>query len=227
LARTTAYRAFGLPALTAALLVVVFFSGGRLRGWGGYGHYAWMTTVWWYVPLRLLRMFTAQVALAAGVLALLRAWRLRRVPVMTAADAAILNRRAAIGLTAGAITMVVMPLTNFAIYLGEGWGWHNAAKYLGCAAILVLLATLPDVLRAARLRPSREGAAGDLGTQETRATPWSTAIALSVAIVIVLTLIGVRSATPIDGLIRGLLDASACMIGFTALGGYLGLRTTS
>ena len=50
----------------------------------------------WWIPLMVVWFISAQVALAAGWLALLRAWRLRHKPVITAADAAILNRRAAL-----------------------------------------------------------------------------------------------------------------------------------
>jgi hypothetical protein len=115
LARSTAYRAFAALAVAAIVLVVVFFHGGRtLGGWVGYGRYpASPYFPRWWVPMMLVCFICAQVALASGGLALLRAWRLRRVPVITAADAAILNRRAAVGLVCGALTMAVLPLTHF------------------------------------------------------------------------------------------------------------------
>jgi hypothetical protein len=122
LARGTAYRAFAALAVAALVLVVMFFKGGRTwGGWVGYGHYPVSDYLhrWWWVPVMLVCFISAQVALASGGLALLRAWRLRRVPVMTAADAAILNRRVAVGLVCGAIAMTVLPLTRLVTDVGS------------------------------------------------------------------------------------------------------------
>jgi hypothetical protein len=230
LARGTAYRAFSALALAAIVLVVMFFNGGRTwGGWVGYGYYPVSYYFpWWWVPMMLVCFISAQVALASGGLALLRAWRLRHVPVMTAADAAILNRRAAVGVVCGAITMTVLPLTHFVVGIDLSARWNTVAVTVGPALIVVLLAMLPDVLRATRLRPTREGPAGDLRadlrTDDPRATPWRIALVLSVAIVLVMVAIGVRSDDLYDGFLRGLFDAAACLAGFAVLGQYLGLR---
>ncbi len=148
------------------------------------------------------------------------------MPVMTAADAAILNRRAAVGLTSGAITMTVLPLTYFVVDVSPRW--NTAAVIVGPALIVVLLAMLPDVLRATRLRPTRKGPAGDLtadlGIDDPRATPRRIVAVLSVAIVLVMVAIGVRSSDLYDGILRGLFDGAACLLGFAVLGQYLGLR---
>jgi hypothetical protein len=188
LARVTAYRAFGVLALAAAVLVVMFFEGGRTwGGWVGYGSHPisdYMPS--WWTPLLVVWFFTAQVAFAAGSLALLRAWRLRHQPVISAQDAAILNRRAALGLAAGAVTMLVLPATDLMLarpldYRLPGGAidpaadqWHSlflvtAASWWGYVAliggpilIVILLSMLPSVLAAARMRPSQEGTAGDL-----------------------------------------------------------------
>jgi hypothetical protein len=211
----------------------MFFTGGRMwGGWVGYGHYpvSYYVHRWWWVPMMLVCFISAQVALASGGLALLRAWRLRRVPVMAAADAAILNRRAAVGLVCGAITMIVLPLTHFVVGSFNS-RWNTVAVTVGSALIFLLLALLPDVLRAARLRPTREGPAGDLtadlGTDDPRATPLRIVMVLSVVIVVVMVAIGARSDDLYDGILRGLLDGAACLVGFAALGQYLGLRRSS
>jgi hypothetical protein len=229
LARGTAYRAFAALAVAALVLVVMFFNGGRTwGGWVGYGYYpgSYYLHLWWWVPMMLVCFISAQVALASGGLALLRAWRLRRVPVMTAADAAILNRRATVGLVCGAITMTLLPLTHFVVDFSPRW--NTVSITVGPALIVVLLAMLPDVLRAARLRPTREGTAGDLtadlGIDDPRATPRRIAVVLSVVIVVVMAGIGVRSDDLYDGVIRGLFDGAACLVGFAVLGQYLGLR---
>ncbi len=229
LARVTAFRAFAALAIAATVLVVMFFTGGRTwGGWVGYGHYpvSYYLHTWWWVPLMLVCFISAQVALAAGGLALLRAWRLRRVRVMTAADAAILNRRAAVGLVCGAIAMAVLPLTHFVVEFSTRW--NAVAGTVGPAMIVLLLAMLPDVLRAARVRPTREGPAGDLtadlGIDDPRVTPQRIAIALSVVIALVMVAIGARSDDLYDGILRGLFDRAACLVGFAVLGRYLGLR---
>jgi hypothetical protein len=230
LARQTALWAFAVLTVAAVLLVEAFFDGGRLwAGWVGYGHYPHTYAPTWYIVLLAVCAVSAQVALAAGVLALARAFRLRNAPVICAAEARVLNRRAAVGLIAGAITMLILPLSQ--VRLGGysyAWWMHPG---IGIAAIVMLLVPLPGVLRAARLRPEREGEAGDLardlGVRGTSATPWHAALILSGAIVVFVALIGVGSDDPIDGVVRGLLDGAACMIGFTVLGTYLGLRTTS
>jgi hypothetical protein len=231
LARGTAYRAFVALAVAAIVLVVMFFKGGRTwGGWVGYAHYPVSYYFpWWWVPMMLVWFISAQVALAAGGLALLRAWRLRRVPVMTAADAAVINHRAAVGLMCGAIAMTVLPLTHFVVDLGTGW--NTVAVTVGPALIVLLLAMLPDVFRSTRLRPTREGPAGDLtadlGTDDPRATAWRIAAVLSFVIVLVMVAIGVRSDDLYDGILRGLFDGAACLAGFAVLGPYLGLRRRS
>jgi hypothetical protein len=227
LARGTAYRAFAALAVAGIVLVAMFFTGGRTwGGWVGYGHYRVSDYLpWWWVPMMIVCFIAAQVALASGGLALLRAWRLRRVPVMTAADAAILNRRAAVGLVCGAITMTVLPLSRLVVDVGARW--NTVAVIVGPALIVLLLAMLPDVLRAARLRPTREGPAGDLtadvGIDDPRATPRRIVMLLSVVIVLVMAAIGVRSDDLQDGILRGLFDGAACLVGFAVLGQYLGL----
>lgn len=256
LARVTAYRAFGVLALGAAVLVVMVFEGGRTwGGWVGYGSHplsGYMPS--WWTPLLVFWFFTAQLAFAAGSLALLRAWRLRHQTVISAADAAILNRRAALGLAAGSVTMLVLPATDLMlarplVYRLPGGGieraadqWHSLfavteASWWGYMAIiggplliLAMVSMLPSVLAAARMRPRRAGSGGDLtldlGVQAAPVTAQRLAVALSAAIVLVMLAIGIGSSDPLAGLARGVVDAAACMIGFTVLGTYLGLRRT-
>lgn len=259
LARITAYRAFGVLAVAAITLLVMFFEGGRTwGGWVGYGShpYSGFMPSWW-VPLMVVWFVTAQVALASGSLALLRAWQLRRERVITAGDAAVINRRVALGLAAGAFTMLLLPATDLMlarplIYrlpggaierqadrwhsLLESYGhpwWSYVAIIGGPLLIIAMLAMLPSVMAATRLRPSRTGVAGDLlsdvGPEISKrfaATPERIAVALSATILLVMLAVGASSDDAVDGLLRGILDAGACMIGFVVLGRYLGLRDT-
>jgi hypothetical protein len=240
LARVTAYRAFVALAVAAAVLVVMFLSGGRQNGWVGYGSFNGNEHERWYIPMLFVCAVAAQVALAAGSLAVIRAWRLRREAVISYVDALILNRRAAVALVSGAVAMMVMPLTfwgfrhpwlAFDALTYPSARWFVANLTIGSAIVIGLLALLPSVLTATRLRPSHEGAAGDirtdLGLDDARVAPWHLAVALSGAIVVVLTLIGAHSGDTRDGLVRGLLDGAVCLVGFAVLGGYLGVRTRS
>ncbi len=257
LARSTAYWAFGVLAVAAIVLVVMFFEGGRTwGGWVGYGSHPWSGYIpSWWVPLMIVWFISAQLALAAGSLALLRAWCLRDQPVITSADAAILRRRAAVGLVAGAVTMLVLPATDLMLarpltYRLPGGGieasadrWHSLFAvtsepwwgYLaiigGPLLIVAILSLLRMVLAAARMPPHQEGDAGDLtldlGLQETPFTPGRITLAISGVIVLIMLIIGIRSSAPLAGLARGLVDAALCMIGFATLGPYLGLRTSA
>jgi hypothetical protein len=234
LARRAAYTAFAALTVVAAFLVVTFVTGGRQHGWVGYGGYHdGLAPRWWWGPLQLAFTLTAEVALASGVLAVLRAYQLRREPTISAADAAIINRRTALALVAAAVTMLDLPLTSDASNLG--WPvtgiWWPAVQYGGYAAIALLLCVLPAVLAAARLKPQRDGApadlVGDLGLRDPRVTPLRVVLVLSAVIVITLTLVGAHSGDTHDGLVRGLLDGAACLGAFILLGRYLGLRVVS
>jgi hypothetical protein len=261
LARITAYRAFAVLAIAGIALVTMFFDGGRTWGaWVGYGShpsgFGGFIPGWW-VPLMVLWFVSAQVALAAGSLALLRAWRLRHERVITAGDATVLNRRAAVGLLSGAFTMLLLPATDVmlatpqsyrlpnrgievhvdvwqSLFLTTGrvW-WSDLAIFGGPLLIIGMLAMLPSVLAATRLRPSRTGAAGDLTadigpliSERFAATPERIAVALGATIVLVMLAVGARSDDALDGLVRGVLDAGVCMAGFVLLGSYLGLRSS-
>lgn len=170
----------------------------------------------------------AQVALASGLLALIRAWRLRRLPVITGADAEILYRRVRTGLVAGAIAALTAPIGGISAAPGRVYVQPMSVR-LACFCMLV--AMLPFALRAARLRPSRQGRSEDLrfdlGTRDPRVTPLRVALLLSTVIFVLLAGAGVITDDPFDGLARGLLDGAACMAGFAVLGRYLGLRTSA
>lgn len=227
-ARVTAYSAFVRLAIAGAVLVAALLDGSR-SAWNGYGAGAHDASPLWYVIVLGICALAAQVAFAAGCLALVRAYRLRRAPVISNADAGILNRRAGVAVSAGAIAMLVLPLSLIPQHHrldGTAWWAH---PLVGVIPIVVLLLALPGVLAAVRLRPSREGVprdlSFDLGTSDGRVTPWRVAAVLSLVILLVLAVTGLASDDPYDGIARGLLDAAACMIGFTVLGTYLGLRT--
>ena len=95
-----------------------------------------------------------------------------------------------------------------------------------------LLAACVSFGRAVRLKPVGSGAASgdlesDLGAlvpSRLRGAPWRLAIAIAVLVALCIAFAGVVQADPVDGLARALTDALACLVGFAALGRWLGLR---
>ena len=175
LARITAYRAFGVLAGSRRPCWWSCSSTVVARGVAGLATVVTrpaLTCRHGGSPLMVVWFISAQVALAAGSLALLRAWRLRHQSVITASNAAILNRRAAVGLAAGGRhdarcspatdLMLARPLAYpnewhslFAVTEMSWWGY--VAIIGGPLLIVAMVSTLRSVLAAARMRPHRGG----------------------------------------------------------------------
>lgn len=176
----------------------------------------------------------AQVAFVSGLLAALRAFRLRHEPIMPRSEAVLLGRRAGVGIVSGFVALagLVLVAVAFGHHLPSWWRPLTVgAAGLGMCA---LAAAAPSVLKAIRLRPTQSGPAGDLFEDlgplvpgPFRGRPWLFALAVSLGVAALITLAGVVGDDPYDGLLRGLLDAAACLAGFALLGGYLGLRSAA
>lgn len=226
-ARRAAFVAFAGLALTAVFLAVgllsaqgqVFASRSSARPLlADVG--AWLTVM------------GAQVALVAGLLAALRAFRLRGDGVVSRAEAVTIVRRASVGIGAGIVTMVGLGLSALALRHHTPSSWTPLALGLAGGGIVVLLTTMPMVASAARTRPVAEGAAGDLSEDlgplmptSLKVRPWRFAIAVALAVAVVIAVAGVIQSDPFDGALRGLADGAACFAGFAGLGRYLSLRT--
>jgi hypothetical protein len=96
--------------------------------------------------------------------------------------------------------------------------------------LVALLASLPSLGAAARVRPTTDGKAGDifddlgpLAPAGLRGRPWRCAVLFSVAVAVVITLAAIPAQDVYDGALRGMLDAVMCLVGFATLGRYLGL----
>ncbi len=181
----------------------------------------------------LAAIFAAQIAFVSGGLALARAFRLRRAATIPAAEARILARRAGVGLAAGALATVAVPL-RAAAAPGSAAGstlWSVAAVV---GALLAAGLALPALIRAVRLRPRTEGAPGDLlddfgpvrplASRLTGASPTRFALLSATGLAAVIALAGVAGDDPYDGILRGLIEAAAYLGSFALLGRYLGLR---
>ena len=166
-----------------------------------------------------------QLAFVTGALALVRALR-RRGRTMPTAELTILHRRTVVALASGVATMGALALYGheFAPSLA-GW-WTTATYSCATSAALLLLAASVPAARAARFKPELAGPAGDVFDDLGFATgdPWRLACWVALAVGVAVWLAGIVQGDPIDGLVRGIFEAGACLAGFAALGRYLGLR---
>jgi hypothetical protein len=230
-ARKAAFATFAVLALAAAA-VAVSWLGSRATG------LAWPKV---HPPSRvladlgfLLVAVCAQVALVTGVLAAVRAVRRHRVTVIPRAEATVIARRSIVALLAGAGTMAGLALVTIEFHGGQPSWWMPATLGAAAAAVCGLLAAVPAVLAAMRVRPSADGDGGDLFADlgaftppPLRGRPWAFAVTIAAALVVIVTVAGVLQSDPYDGAVRGVVEGFACLTGFAVLGRYLGLRTTS
>jgi hypothetical protein len=173
----------------------------------------------------------SQVAFVAGLLALLRMFRRRRDPILVRGEAVLLARRAMVGLAAGFACLVGLALVGaeFAHHMPP-W-WQPVAFAAALLGACFLAAATPAVVAGMRVRPVRPCPVGDLSEDlgplvppKLRGRSWLLALLVAVSVGAVIALAGVIQDDPYDGLLRGIADGTACLIGFALLGSYLGLR---
>jgi hypothetical protein len=167
-----------------------------------------------------------QVAVVAGGLALVRAYRRRRDRAVPAAELRVLLRRTGLALAAGAAAMGATALFGYEYGIATGIAYVAAA--VGGGALLL---AAPTALAAARVRATSPGEPGDvfadlgaLVPERLRGNPWAFARAVALLAGLVVALAGIAQGDPFDGLLRGLAEALACLGGFAVLGRFLGLR---
>jgi hypothetical protein len=173
-----------------------------------------------------------QIAFVGGMLALVRAWPLRRARAIPSAQATVLLRRSGLGLAGGALTVagIAVGASQAPAHVAA---WFAPFAYV-TAAVGALTLTLASVTvaRAARLQPVDAGpATGDLVSDlgplvpaPLRRNPWRLAVAIAAGVAFCIALAGVVEADAFDGLARAVVDALACLAGFALLGRWLGLR---
>lgn len=175
-------------------------------------------------------VITSQVAFATGMLAALRAFWRRRSHALPRAEATVILRRTAIALGSGLVTMAALAVLALGLGHSETPGWKAftlITAVLGAAALLVVS---PPVLTAARILPAGPGEHGDIFDDlgpfvpaRLRGRPWLLALIVATALLAVAAIQGAIASDPIDGVMRGLAEAFACLLGFAALGPYVGL----
>jgi len=174
----------------------------------------------------------SQLAFVGGTLALLRAWRTRREIVVTAAQAGVLLRRAALGVAGGVLTVGGIAA---GAQSAEGVAsWFAPLAYSTAAVGAVTLSAAGLALgRAYQLRPVAAGtASGDLESDlgplvpsTLRGSTWRLALAIAGLVAVCIAIAGVIQNDPFDGIGRALFDGLACLAGFAVCGRFLGMRS--
>lgn len=177
------------------------------------------------LALTLVLVVGIQSAFVGGTLAVLRAWRLRRLTVIPAGEARIILRRA--GLAVGGTALTLAALWYFVSGFYGIFRWTFGALpwvAFGVGGAAVVLGTA-GIVRAWRLLPVAAGEMQDFSFDlGVTAGPWSLALAIAVAVAVCIALVGVVQADPIDGLTRGVADGLLCLACFALFGRSLGLR---
>ena len=226
--RRAAFAAFAALAIAGSLFAVAFVS----AGWAGpNGSRVYMSSAAAGYAGTVLVLFVPQLALVAGSLAALRAFRRRHDTVIPRREATVIGRRTTVALASGLASMGGLLLLGLE-FNGRLAGWWTSLTLAAAAAGTCAIAiALPAFVFAARLRPLARGSAGDLfddldGVVPARlqGRPWALACFVAGAVGLAVALSGALQADGIDGALRGLAEALACLIGFALLGRYLGLR---
>jgi hypothetical protein len=223
-ARRAAVVAFGALALAGSLSGLTLVTSHAL-----FGVTPKSASVIGQIALGVAILF-AQISFVAGTLAALRWLQRRESGVLPAAEAQVIVRRAAVGVICGIVTMAGLGTAAIAYQRFQPAAWVTFAIVASAVGIAGLLASLPAVWGAARLRPVAGGEAGDvfddLGGLVPRpldGRPWRFAIVVSVAVAVVITVAAVPAQDVYDGALRGILDGLLCLGGFATLGRYLGV----
>jgi hypothetical protein len=173
-----------------------------------------------------------QLAFVGGVLAALRAWRIRRSASVGYVGAAIVLRRAAFGIAGGALTIGGLGAAAFRVP-GDVAVWFTPLLAVTAAVGVVTLAAASVTLASAyRLRPVTAGVgSGDLESDlgalvpaRLRGGDWRLAVAIAGLVALCIAAAGIVQGDPFDGLARAIVDGAACLAGYALLGRYLGLR---
>jgi hypothetical protein len=182
------------------------------------------------VGAALLLVLGPQIALASGVLALLRAWQLRATAVAPAAVVRVLRRRAGVALAAGAATLAAVAVYGIEYRAGlPGW-WQYAALATSAGGVLVLVAAAWSVVATAGIRSQAGGAAGDVFDDvaplvdrlplRLRGHPWRLCLLFAAGVALLALVAGGAE----EGPRTAVGEFAAICASFAVLGRFLGLR---
>jgi hypothetical protein len=181
----------------------------------------------------LVAILAPQLAFVAGTLAGLRALRRRSDRVIPRAEAAIIARRALVGICAGLASMLALALMAIEYHRDVASWWMTLALVGSAVGAAALASVTPWAFSALRTRPAACGSAGDLFDDfgelvpmRLRGRPWAFAVTVAAGVAIAVTIAGVAGSDGFDGAVRGVAEAVACLAGFAMFGRFLGLRRT-
>jgi hypothetical protein len=179
----------------------------------------------------LMIALAPQISLAAGLLAIALAWRLRAAPAAPAAEISFLHRRAAVALTAGAATLAGVAV--YAVQYSRGlpvW-WTTLAFAVTGTAIVPVAVAAGALGRTARLQARTAGAAGDVFDDlgplldrvplRLRGRPWRFCLLFAAAVAGAVFVGGGLD----EGPRNAVAEFAAICAGFAVLGRFLGLRS--
>ena len=181
-------------------------------------------------------VFLPQVSFVAGTLALVRALRHRRATA-PAPELAVVQRRMLVALAAGGLTL--LSLAALAATQRAGLpGWWTTAAVAGLVLLLPLAAAAVGIVHARRPAAFPGGrpatALDDVAAVAALlpacrrfplpASPAGLAAAVAVCAGAGVALAGVAASDPIDGALRGVLEAAAVLGCYRVLGRVLALR---
>ena len=179
----------------------------------------------------LMIALAPQISLAAGLLAIALAWRLRAAPAAPAAEISFLHRRAAVALTAGAATLAGVAV--YAVQYSRGlpvW-WTTLAFAVTGTAIVPVAVAAGALGRTARLQARTAGAAGDVFDDlgplldrvplRLRGRPWRFCLLFAAAVAGAVFVVGGLD----EGPRNAVAEFAAICAGFAVLGRFLGLRS--
>lgn len=186
-------------------------------------------------PLQVLTLavlvVAPQIAFVAGLLAVIRALRLRRQTPLPGSEVAALRRRSAVAIMSGVAAMgalVAFSVQNASLLPA----WLVPAAYAaGAASLALLLMTSVPLVATSRIRVQAAGSAGDVFSDlgpvvpaVLRGHPWAFAATCALAVAAVVVVAGVAADDGFDAALRGVAEAIACLLGFAFLGRFLSLR---
>jgi hypothetical protein len=174
----------------------------------------------------LALLIAPQVALVAGTLGVVGAWRRRGARTLPDAELALIVRRAQVARAAGLVTCaaLLLDVANFSGELATWWSLVQAGSAAGAGVALLLQARWARSARSTR--PQLGGPAVDV-VDEIAPLAWlRQRPAVFCALVAVLATIatGAAEKSVIEGVERGLLEALLVLGCFVGLGRAVGLR---